>query len=148
MKLFEKIKNCFYRKQMKVFEARRKEKFIAENNNIFAKPIVSEYPKYPDDKLTFGIFSPVLVVMREMQEQYTMFRVMSMKIMGVKVNTQLEDKVIVEILCCRPGILIGKSGSDYDILQTNLTNIFGKKTEIDILEMKEDDINDIDYERY
>lgn len=88
-----------------------------------------------------AVYNPVYIVMREINNLYSRQSQMWMKVMSVNVNTQKADSIEVEISLHRPGILIGKFGGDIDKLSLRLSEIFGQKTNIHIVEIKTEDIN-------
>jgi len=51
------------------------------------------------------------------------------------------DRVRVDIFTARPGIVIGKGGSEVDILRADVEKITGKQTQINIQEVKKPEID-------
>jgi len=124
-----------------------------ENKHYFDKLIKGSYEFIiPSDKIKFSVFSPVIVVMHEIEQQ---FGIMSsayintrrLGIMGIDVDTQDENLITVKIRLRRPGLLIGTQGKDINKLQYRLEYLFNRPIEINIDEVKKD-INEpikIDY---
>ncbi|MBA4370496.1 MAG: 30S ribosomal protein S3 [Coriobacteriaceae bacterium] len=51
------------------------------------------------------------------------------------------DKVIVELWTARPGIVIGKKGSEVDVIRKDLERLTGKVVAVDIVEIKRPEID-------
>ena len=51
------------------------------------------------------------------------------------------NKVIVSLHTAKPGMVIGKGGSEVDKLRTNLNKLTGKKVHINIVEIKKPDLD-------
>lgn len=87
-----------------------------------------------------GVFSPVLVTTKTLEQHFGFEGYNRLKIHGVDVDTQQKDWIDVTIRLHRPGLLIGRGGKDIDAVCELLSNNFGKTTKIHIVEVK-DDIN-------
>jgi ribosomal protein S3 len=90
--------------------------------------------------MKIGVFSPVLVVTKTLEQHFGFEGYNRLKIHGVDVDTQQTDHIIVTIKLHRPGLLIGRGGKDIDAVTRLTTMNFGKTTKIHIVEVK-DDIN-------
>lgn len=90
--------------------------------------------------MKIGVFSPVLVVTKTLEQYFGFEGYNRLKIHGVDVDTQQKDRIDVTIRLHRPGLLIGRGGKCIDAVSELLSNNFGKTTKIHIVEVK-DDIN-------
>ena len=90
--------------------------------------------------MKIGVFSPVLVTTKTLEQHFGFEGYNRLKIHGVDVDTQQKDWIDVTIRLHRPGLLIGRGGKDIDDVCELLSNNFGKTTKIHIVEVK-DDIN-------
>lgn len=70
-----------------------------------------------------------------------------LKIHGIKINTQEEKEIKIEIFLRRPGYIIGKGGILIDELKYKLKEIFGRNVYINLSEIKEDKNEVIEYYR-
>lgn len=90
--------------------------------------------------MKIGVFSPVLVVTKTLEQYFGFEGYNRLKIHGVDVDTQQKDQIDVTIRLHRPGLLIGRGGKCIDAVSELLSNNFGKTTKIHIVEVR-DDIN-------
>lgn len=97
--------------------------------------------------MKIGVFSPVLVVTKTLEQYFGFEGYHRLKIHGVDVDTQKRDEetmlveqIDVTIRLHRPGLLIGKAGKDIYAVEKLLSENFGKQVKIHIVEVK-DDIN-------
>ena len=90
--------------------------------------------------MKIGVFSPVLVATKTLEQYFGFEGYHRLRIHGVDVDTQQKDQIDVTIRLHRPGLLIGKGGKDIDAVSELLSSNFGKTTKIHIVEVK-DDIN-------
>lgn len=90
--------------------------------------------------MKIGVFSPVLVVTKTLEQHFGFEGYHRLRIHGVDVDTQKKDRIDVTIKLHRPGLLIGRGGKDIDAVSELLSNNFGKTVKIHIVEVK-DDIN-------
>ncbi|KAM9957073.1 hypothetical protein ACTFIR_003810 [Dictyostelium discoideum] len=58
-----------------------------------------------------------------------------------KSETSMSDKVEIVINTARPGLVIGKKGSEIDVLRNELAQLTGKEIWIEVEEIKRPDIN-------
>lgn len=126
-----------------------------ENKHHFDKLIKGSYEFIiPSDKIKHSVFSPVIVVMHEIEQQfgvmssiYSFNTARRLGIMGIDVDTQDEKLITVKIRLRRPGLLIGTCGKDINKLQNRLEYLFNRPVKINIDEVRKD-INEpirIDY---
>jgi ribosomal protein S3 len=94
------------------------------------------YGTYVSD-VHIGIFSPILVVTKTLDNYFGFERYMRLNIHGIDVDTQKE---IIEITfrIYRPGLLIGKEGKDIDEICNRLEVAFNKRVHININEVRKD----------
>ena len=52
-----------------------------------------------------------------------------------------EDKVRIHIHCAKPGIVIGRGGTEIEKLRQKLEKMMGKQVAVNIVEVKNPDIN-------
>lgn len=89
--------------------------------------------------MKIGVFSPVLVVTKTLEQYFGFEGYNRLKIHGVDADTQKKDQIDVTIKLHRPGLLIGRGGVDIDAVTHLIAINFGKTTKIHIVEV--DDIN-------
>lgn len=95
--------------------------------------------------MKIGVFSPVLVVTKTLEQHFGFEGYNRLKIHGIDVDTQKRDEetmlveqIDVTIRLHRPGLLIGKAGKDIDTVSELLSENFGKQVKIHIVEVKND----------
>lgn len=95
--------------------------------------------------MKIGVFSPVLVVTKTLEQHFGFEGYNRLNIHGVDVDTQKRDEetmlveqIDVTIRLNRPGLLIGKAGKDIYAVENLLSENFGKQTKIHIVEVKGD----------
>ena len=59
----------------------------------------------------------------------------------VEIERFSEDKVRIHIHCAKPGIVIGRGGTEIEKLRQKLEKIMGKQVAVNIVEVKNPDIN-------
>ena len=59
----------------------------------------------------------------------------------VEIERFAEDKVRIHIHCAKPGILIGRGGTEIEKLRQKLEKMMGKQVAVNIVEVKNPDIN-------
>lgn len=114
-----------------------------EEKNYYDVIVKSNYEIYvPENKYKHSIYNPMIVVWHELERMFDngtgVATIRRMGIMGIHVDTQNDDLLTVSITLKRPGLLIGNRGSKINELETRLTYLFNRKTEIDIVEVKND----------
>lgn len=114
-----------------------------EEKNYYDVIVMSSYEYYvPENKYKRSIYNPMIVVWHELERMFDngtgVAIIRRMGIMGINIDTQNEDLLTVSISLKRPGMLIGKRGSNIDALESRLTYLFNRKTKIEIVEVKKD----------
>lgn len=153
--LFEKIKiyikhpSCiksnvlwFYRKKKENLMYWLRKKLISYELKQTIFSLKYENELY-DRKFNYAIFNPCQVVMMVLARYFK--HPENLFIHGIVVSTNDANENVVCIHLVRCGILIGKSGETIDAISNELTNIFGRKTTIEIKEVK--DCKDLDLVR-
>ena len=129
-----------------------KEFFIQKKNNFKNKIILEEinktlklYSTSIDSKYVKGnnsLFFPVAMVTYIIRLIYGKYGSISMGIFDIRVNTQSENvKIFLQLKF--PGIFIGRGGKDYDNFKQKCEEIFGRKVEINLQEVKRDRNNPV-----
>ena len=97
-------------------------------------------PNYgtPISNLPVGIYSPVNVVFKILEQHFGFEGCYRLHIHGIDVDTQNADEIEVTIRLYRPGLLIGKAGRDISAVEGMLSDYFCKKVRINIVEVKRD----------
>ena len=95
-----------------------------------------EYAVSPD--LRIGVLCPVTVVTKMLEKYFGFEKILMLRIHAIDVDTQSADAITVTIKLNRPGLLIGKAGCHIDDLENLMTKYFNKKTDIRIVEVKND----------
>lgn len=85
----------------------------------------------------YGLVIPVVAVTKVLEDHFGINGYMALRIHCIDVDTQ-SDKVTVGIKLCRPGYLIGRGGKDIDAVTQKLSEVFSRKTIINITEVKID----------
>jgi hypothetical protein len=95
--------------------------------------------------MKIGVFSPVLVATKTLEQYFGFEGYHRLGIHGIDVDTQKRDEktllveqIDVTIRLNRPGLLIGKAGNDIYAVEKLLSENFGKQTKIHIVEVKGD----------
>lgn len=114
-----------------------------EKRNYDDVIVMSSYEYYvPENKYKRSIYNPMIVVWHELEKMFDNGKgystIRRMGIMGIHIDTQNEDLLTVAISLKRPGLLIGNGGSNISELESRLTYLFNRKTEIKIAEVKKD----------
>ena len=136
-KFFKKLKRMVYDWENKTF-------YNINITDHYKNNAYQEYYFY-DKTVTFARLNPVIVVMRELDIYFE--HLGRLEIQNLEVDTQNEELITVIIHTKRPGFIIGKGGSTMDYFTKRLTELFGKKTQINIIEIK-NDINEPIYIGY
>ena len=103
------------------------------NNNIR-----DPYYGYIISDMKIGVFSPVLVVTKTLEQYFGFEGYHRLRIHAVDVDTQQNDQIDVTIKLHRPGLLIGRGGVDIDAVTHLIAINFGKTVKIHIVEVKND----------
>lgn len=114
-----------------------------EEKNYYDVIVKSSYEYYvPKDKYKHSIYNPMIVVWHELEKMFDNGKgystIRRMGIMGINIDTQNEDLLTVSISLKRPGLLIGKRGSNINELESRLTYLFKRETKVEIVEVKKD----------
>jgi hypothetical protein len=95
--------------------------------------------------MKIGVFSPVLVVTKTLEQHFGFEGYHRLGIHAIDVDTQKRDEetmlveqIDVTIRLDRPGLLIGKAGKDIYAVEKLLSENFGKRVKIHIVEVKYD----------
>lgn len=95
-----------------------------------------EYVASPD--LSIGVLCPATVVSKMLEKYFGFEKIMMMRIHGIDVDTQNAYVITITIKLNKPGQLIGKGGCHIDNLEKMMTKYFNMKTDIRIVEVKND----------
>lgn len=114
-----------------------------EEKNYYDVIVKSSYEYHvPENKYKRSIYNPMIVVWHELERMFDngtgVSTIRIMGIMGIYIDTQNEDFVTVIISLKRPGMLIGKRGSNINELESRLSYLFNRKTNVKIDEIKRD----------
>lgn len=114
-----------------------------EKRNYDDVIVKNSYGYYvPKDNYKYSIYNPMIVVWHELEKMFDNGKgystIRRMGIMGINIDTQNEDCVTVIITLKRPGLLIGKHGSNINELESRLTYLFNRETKVKIVEVKKD----------
>lgn len=105
-------------------------------NHKIGDSFYNEYVPSPD--LRIGVLCPVTVVSKMLEKYFGSEKILMLRIHGIDVDTQSADAITVTIKLNRPGLLIGKAGCHINDLEKLMTKYFNKKTDIRIVEVKND----------
>ena len=130
---FTKIKESIY-------NYLKKKLYRGESNLYFDKVVEDGYDFYYDfkNKPKCSIFSPVVVVIREIELTMDPYYFRKLGIMGIEVYTQNEALITVLINLKCPGFIIGKGGKIINGLQDRLKYLFNRPVVIKIDEIRKD----------
>lgn len=141
--IIEDIRNSIEKSKINRLLKNKLKAYDYEEKNYYDVIVKSNYEIYvPENKYKHSIYNPMIVVWHELERMFDtgtgVATIRRMGIMGINIDTQNEDLVTVSISLKRPGLLIGKRGSKINELETKLTYLFNRKTEIKIVEVKKD----------
>ena len=135
--IIEVIKNKF--KKLHLWYLNMLRKRIAKYEfKYFTTNVCDPYYNVPIGNMKLGIFTPILVVTKAIEEHFGFHACTGLYIHGINVNTQVDDVVEVEITIHYPGRFIGKGGKGVNAIQERLEGIFLRKVVIHIKEMRTD----------
>lgn len=97
--------------------------------NAYYVQYQSEGPK------TYGYMNQWEAIRHAFNVIYITKNFMSSYVYGMNIKED-ESQITLEISSPRPGLIIGKYGSCIDELMKTLTDVFGKKTYVDLKEIK------------
>ena len=111
-----------------------------ESNLYFDKVVEDGYDFYYalKNKPKYSIFSPVVVVIREIELTLDPYYFRKLGIIGIEVDTQNEALITVLIKLKRPGFIIGKGGKIINSLQDRLRYLFNRPVVIKIDGIRKD----------
>lgn len=109
-----------------------------EFKRLLDSKICDPYCGTPVSILPVGIYSPVNVVFKMLEQYFGFECCYRLHIHGIDVDTQDENVIGVSIRLYRPGLLIGKAGKDIYAIEDLLSDYFCKKVKINIVEVKRD----------
>lgn len=136
--IIEYIKDCKHRMYMRFLNWCRKRIYDYEFNKVLNHKITDPiYGTYMSD-VHIGIFSPILVVTKTLDNYFGFYGYMQLRIHNIIIDTQNESSISVTFVLRRPGLLIGRAGKDIDNIITLLEKAFNKKVDVSINEIKND----------
>ena len=97
----------------------------------------NNYDYFVNDKFKgckYSLLSPIECIYFTLIKIYR--RTPLLNIQGITMDYSNDDFIKVNITTERPGLIIGKGGKDIDNLTENLTEYFGKKVNVNLIEIK------------
>ena len=141
--MISKIKTCikdtFYKIRKNIVNKCREMVYNYELKEVLNHKIKESYYEssvVPD--LRVGVLCPAMIVAKMIERHFGFEKSLMLRIHGIDVDTQSFDAITATIRLNRPGLLIGKGGSTINSLEAELTRYFNKKTDIRIVEVKND----------
>lgn len=147
--IYYKVKE-FFQNLNEYFENYFINKRINRILNNLSKPIDYSigYSKCIKKDENYSLYFPLEIVWMVIWKVYQKNNSFGLlKIHGIKINTQEEKEIKIEIFLRRPGYIIGKGGILIDELKYKLKEIFGRNVYINLSEIKEDKNEVIEYYR-
>lgn len=147
--IYYKVKE-FFQNLNKYFENYFINKRINRVLNNLSKPIDYSigYSKCLKKDGNYSLYFPLEIVWMVIWKVYLKNNSFSLlKIHEIRINTQEEKGIKIEIFLRRPGHIIGKGGILIDELKCKLEEIFGRNVYINLNEIKEDKNEVIEYYR-
>lgn len=142
------IKNTLRKIQMGLLNLFRKQIRKYEFGKVLNQKISDSISGIPISELPVGIFCPVMVVTKTLENYFGFYGYLRLNIHGIDVDTQNTDIIDVTIRTHRPGMLIGKGGEDINAVEKLLTDYFCKRVIIHISEIRRDVNERYYYELY
>ena len=133
------IKGTFYKIRMSILNRCREMVYNYEFKEVLNHKIEESYYESsvtPD--LRIGVLCPAIIVAKMIERHFGFEKSQMLRIHGIDVDTQSSDAITATIKLNRPGLLIGKGGSSINSLEAEMTKYFNKKTDIRIVEVKND----------
>lgn len=133
------VKGTFHKIRKGIINKCREMVYNYEFKEVLNHKIEDSYYEYavsPD--LRIGVLCPVTVVAKMLEKYFGFKKNLMLRIHAIDVDTQSADAITVTIKLNRPGLLIGKAGRHIDGLEMLMTKYFNKKTDIRIVEVKND----------
>lgn len=130
----------YYRIKESIYNYLKKKLYRGESNLYFDKVVEDGYDFYYalKNKPKYSIFSPVVVVIREIELTLDPYYFRKLGITGIEVDTQNEALITVLIKLKRPGFIIGKGGKIINGLQDRLKHLFNRPVVIKVNEIRKD----------
>lgn len=132
------IKNTLHKIHIWLLDMFRKQIHKYEFGKVLNLKICDNISGEPISELPVGVFCPVMVVSKTLENYFGFYGYLRLKIHGIDVDTQNKDAIEVTIRIHRPGMLIGKGGEDINAVEKLLTDYFCKRVIIHISEVKRD----------
>lgn len=147
--IYYKVKK-FFQNLNKYFENYFINKRINRVLNNLSKPIDYSigYSECIKKYGNYSLYFPLEIVWMVIWKIYSKNNSFSsLKIHGIKIDTQQDEVIKIEIILRRPGYIIGKGGILIDELKNKLKEIFGKDIYVHLNEIKKDKNEVIEYYR-
>lgn len=138
------IKKFYHKLKQMVYSYENKTFYIKNMYEHFGKGEYCEY-SFPDKTVTFARMNPVIAIIHEIDLYFENYN--RPQIGTIEVDTQDKETITVTIHTGNPGRLIGSYGKNIDYFNNRLSELFNKKTQIKIVEIK-NDINEPIYVGY
>ena len=132
------IKNTLHKIHIRLLDLFRKQIHKYEFGKVLNLKICDSISGEPISELPVGVFCPVMVVSKTLENHFGFYGYLRLKIHGIDVDTQNENEIGVTIRIHRPGMLIGKGGKDINAVEKLLTDYFCKRVVIRIDEVRRD----------
>ena len=132
------IKSTFHKIHMGLLDLFRKQIRKYEFGKVLNQKICDSMSGIPISELPIGVFCPVMVVTKTLENYFGFYGYLRLNIHGIDVDTQNTDIIDVTIRIHRPGMLIGKGGEDINAVEKLLTDYFCKRVIIHISEIRRD----------
>lgn len=141
--MISKIKTCikgtFYKIRKSILNKCREMVYNYEFKEVLNHKIEeSYYEGSVTSDLKVGVLCPAMIVAKVIEKHFGFEKSLMLRIHGIDVDTQSSDAITATIKLNRPGLLIGKGGCSINSLEAELTKYFNKKTDILIVEVKND----------
>lgn len=132
------IKNTLHKIHIRLLDLFRKQIHKYEFGKVLNLKICDTISGEPISELPVGVFCPVMVVSKTLENYFGFYGYLRLKIHGIDVDTQNKDTIEVTIRIHRPGMLIGKGGKDINAVEKLLSDYFCKRVIIHISEVRRD----------
>lgn len=131
------IKNTLHKIHIRLLDLFRKQIHKYEFGKVLNLK-VCDISGIPLSELPVGVFCPVMVVSKTLENYFGFYGYLRLNIHGIDVDTQNENEIGVTIRIHRPGMLIGKGGKDINAVEKLLSDYFCKRVVIHIDEVRRD----------
>lgn len=132
------IKNTLHKIHIGLLDMFRKQIHKYEFGKVLNLKICDTISGEAISELPVGVFCPVMVVSKTLENYFGFYGYLRLKIHGIDVDTQNKDAIEVTIRIHRPGMLIGKGGKDISAVEKLLSDYFCKRVIIHISEIRRD----------